>query len=164
MAGFYMAVPSTMDYSLLAWTLMGTSLTSGSAASWNHFLEVPFDSQMKRTQDRPLVQRAISPLHAATFALVSGTVGITILATCVNPLTAILGGLNLCLYSFIYTPMKRVHIANTWIGAVVGAIPPVMGFTAVNNAIGNWSFIDFSYFNYIFYVLFYQIFHRFFLV
>lgn len=95
---------------------------------------------MKRTQDRPLVAGLISPLHAASFAAVSGAVGLTILATCVNPLTALLGGLNLCLYSFIYTPMKRVHIVNTWVGAVVGAIPPVMGFTAINNAIG-WSLL-----------------------
>lgn len=131
-----MGVPGPMNYSLLASTLVGTTLTSGSAAAWNHFLEVPFDSQMKRTQDRPLVRGLVTPLHAATFAFVTGVAGISILATCVNPLTAALGGLNLFLYSFIYTPMKRVHIANTWVGAIVGAIPPVMGFTAINNAIG----------------------------
>ena len=136
LAGFYMGAPGTIDFSLLAPTLIGTALTSGSAASLNHFLEVPFDSQMKRTQDRPLVRGLITPFHAATFAFVSGVMGLTILATSVNLLTAFLGGMNLCLYSFIYTPMKRIHIANTWVGAIVGAIPPVMGFTAVNNAIG----------------------------
>lgn len=141
LAGFYMGAPGAINYPLLTSTLIGTTLTSGSAAAWNHFLEVPFDSQMKRTQDRPLVQGLISPLHAASFAFVAGVSGLTILATCVNPLTAVLGGLNLCLYSFIYTPMKRVHIANTWIGAVVGAIPPVMGFTAITNCIGEYSFL-----------------------
>lgn len=137
LGGFYMALPAgAMDFSLLAATLVGTSLTSGSAAAFNHYLEVPFDSQMKRTQDRPLVTGKVSPLHAATFAVISGATGLTLLATCVNPLTAALGAANLCLYSFIYTPMKRVHIANTWVGAVVGAIPPVMGFTAVNGFVG----------------------------
>lgn len=131
-----MGAPGAINYPLLASTLIGTTLTSGSAAAWNHYLEVPFDSQMKRTQDRPLVRGLITPLHAASFAFVSGVTGLTILATCVNPLTAALGGLNLCLYSFIYTPMKRVHIANTWVGAIVCAIPPVMGFTAITNCIG----------------------------
>ena len=131
-----MATTGAMDYALMASALAGTALTSCSAASFNHFLEVPFDSQMKRTQDRPLVQGLVTPLHAATFATLTGVAGVTILATCVNPLTAALGALNLGLYSFIYTPMKRIHIVNTWIGAVVGAIPPVMGFTAVTGVIG----------------------------
>lgn len=136
LGGFYMATPGAIDYTLLSSTLLGTSLTSGSAAAWNHYLEVPFDSQMKRTQNRPLVSGQITPFHAASFALVSGVSGLTLLATCVNPLTALLGAANLCLYSFIYTPLKRVHIVNTWVGAIVGAIPPIMGFTAINNFIG----------------------------
>ena len=136
LAGSYMAIESTVNPMLLISTLIGTALTSGSAAAWNHFLEVPFDSQMRRTQARPLVKGSLTPLHAATFATITGAAGLTILATYVNPLTALLGGVNLCLYSFMYTPLKRVHIVNTWIGAIVGAIPPIMGFTAVNNFIG----------------------------
>lgn len=131
-----MGLESSLNGSLLMSTLIGTALTSGSAAAWNHFLEVPFDSQMTRTQNRPLVQGSISSLHAALFASITSISGLTILATCVNPLTALLGGINLCLYSFVYTPMKRVHISNTWIGSIVGAIPPIMGFTAVSNQIG----------------------------
>ena len=53
----------------------------------------------------------------------------------VNPLTAGLGLLNLVLYAFVYTPSKRLSIANTWIGAVVGAIPPVMGWTAATGSV-----------------------------
>jgi len=130
-----MATTGAMDYTLLSSVLAGTALTSCSAAAFNHYLEVPFDSQMKRTQDRPLVQGLVTPLHAAGFATVSGVAGLTLLATCVNPITAQLCSLNLGLYSFIYTPMKRVHIVNTWVGAIVGAIPPVMGFTAVTGTI-----------------------------
>ena len=135
LSGFYMGLHSPLDWTLLTATLLGTALTSGSATTINQLLEVPFDSQMKRTQNRPLVLGRISPLHAFGFAAISGVTGLTLLSW-VNPLTAVLGATNLVLYSFIYTPMKRAHIANTWVGAIVGAIPPVMGFTAVNNYIG----------------------------
>lgn len=73
---------------------------------------------------------SFSPLHAATFAAVSGSLGLAILALGVNPLTATLGAFNLGLYTMVYTPMKRYSIANTWAGSVVGAIPPMMGWTA----------------------------------
>ena len=133
-----MGLHSPFDWSmatLMAATLLGTGLTSASATTINQFLEIPFDSQMKRTQNRPLVLGRISSLHSCGFAAVTGVAGLTLLSYA-NPLTAALGATNLLLYSFIYTPMKRAHIANTWVGAIVGAIPPVMGYTAVNNCIG----------------------------
>lgn len=136
LAGYAMASPTwALDPALLTATLLGTGLTSASAASLNQLLEVPFDSQMSRTKSRPLVLGQVSSLHAATFALVTGTAGLSTLAFCVNPLTAGLGAVNLILYSCIYTPLKRWNIINTWIGSFVGAIPPVMGFTAVTGAI-----------------------------
>jgi protoheme IX farnesyltransferase len=134
MAGFVMGCNS-IDPILLSSALLGTALTSSSAASLNQFFEIPFDSQMSRTQNRPLVLGQLSPLHAVTFSAVSGTLGLTILGTMVNPLTAALGATNLVLYSFVYTPMKRANIANTWVGSVVGAIPPVMGYTAATGVI-----------------------------
>ena len=71
-----------------------------------------------------------SPLHAIGFATVSGTAGLVILMFGVNPLTASLGLANLALYTMVYTPMKRLSIANTWLGSVVGAVPPMMGWAA----------------------------------
>jgi len=71
-----------------------------------------------------------SSLHALLFAGVTGTVGTTLLAMGANPLTATLGVFNLGLYTAIYTPMKRLSIVNTWVGSVVGAIPPMMGWVA----------------------------------
>jgi protoheme IX farnesyltransferase len=138
-----MGLHTSVDVSILTATLLGTALTSGSATALNQYLEVPFDSQMKRTQNRPLVVGHITPLHAIGFATVSGITGLTLLS-CVNSLTAILGASNLLLYAFIYTPMKRAHVANTWVGAIVGAIPPVMGFTAANNFIGIYLFRVFA--------------------
>ncbi|CAG2162764.1 unnamed protein product, partial [Oppiella nova] len=134
LSGYYMGLQTPIDPLILTATLVGTGLTSGSATAINQYLEIPFDSQMKRTQNRPLVLGRISGLHAMGFAGVSGLTGLALLSY-VNPLTAVLGASNLILYSFIYTPMKRAHIANTWVGAVVGAIPPIMGFTAATNCI-----------------------------
>ena len=71
-----------------------------------------------------------SPLHAVLFGLTTGITGVTLLWLMVNPLTGTLGTLNLLLYTAAYTPLKRVSILNTWVGAVVGAIPPLMGWAA----------------------------------
>ena len=100
------------------------------------FLEVPYDSQMNRTKDRVLVRGKLTPLHAFTFASISGLVGVGLLYFMVNPVTAFLGASTLFLYTAIYTPMKRLSALNTWIGAVVGAIPPLMGYTAMIDTIG----------------------------
>ncbi|RWS29094.1 protoheme IX farnesyltransferase-like protein, partial [Leptotrombidium deliense] len=134
LAGYSMASAS-FDASLMSATLLGTALSSSSAASLNQFFEIPYDSQMNRTRNRPLVLGKISPLHSVIFSAVTGVSGLAILSYFVNPITATLGVCNLVLYSFIYTPMKRANILNTWIGSIVGAVPPVMGFTAVTGVI-----------------------------
>ncbi|XP_055331440.1 protoheme IX farnesyltransferase, mitochondrial-like [Paramacrobiotus metropolitanus] len=140
MSGYAMA-PGVISPSTLALVTVGTALTSSAANSFNQFLEIPYDSQMTRTRNRVLVKGVISPLHAVTFGLVSGVAGIATLAAGVNPITACLGAANLMLYASIYTPMKRVSIANTWIGAVVGAIPPIMGWTACTGSIDTGALI-----------------------
>jgi len=96
----------------------------------NQLQEVPHDAQMARTRMRPLVRRAITPLHATGFAALTGIAGPTILWTMVNPTTAILGAANIALYAGVYTWLKRKHVVNTWVGAVVGGLPPLMGWTA----------------------------------
>ena len=78
---------------------------------------------------RPLVRRALTPLHAVGFAAVTGICGPLLLWT-VNPTTALLGASNIVLYAGVYTWMKRKTIYNTWVGSVVGALPPLMGWTA----------------------------------
>lgn len=77
----------------------------------------------------------ISPLHAVSFALACGVPGVALLTLAVNPLTGFLGALNIFLYTSCYTPLKRLSITNTWVGAVVGAIPPVMGWTAATGCL-----------------------------
>ncbi|KAF9285352.1 Protoheme IX farnesyltransferase, mitochondrial [Mortierella alpina] len=99
------------------------------------FVEPPYDAQMSRTRNRILVRKAVSPLHAWSFATLSGLGGVGLLAAAVNPLTAALGAANLVLYAGVYTPMKRMSIANTWVGSIVGAIPPMMGWAACTNSL-----------------------------
>ncbi|OCH94900.1 protoheme IX farnesyltransferase [Obba rivulosa] len=121
-------LPTTVPV-LLA-TAIGTALCSASANTLNQMQEVPFDAQMARTRNRPLVRRAISPVHAAGFALATGVAGPALLLTMVNPTTAVLGVANIGLYAGLYTYLKRRSVFNTWVGAVVGAIPPLMGWAA----------------------------------
>ncbi|XP_062858842.1 protoheme IX farnesyltransferase, mitochondrial [Trichomycterus rosablanca] len=133
-AGYAMA-PVPFDPITFALATLGTGLCSCSANSINQYFEVPFDSNMNRTKNRPLVRGQVSPLHAVSFALACGVPGVTLLTLAVNPLTGFLGALNIFLYTCCYTPLKRLSITNTWVGSLVGAIPPVMGWTAATGAL-----------------------------
>ncbi|XP_067914116.1 protoheme IX farnesyltransferase, mitochondrial isoform X2 [Heterodontus francisci] len=133
-AGFAMA-PVPFDLSCFLLATIGTGLASCAANSINQFFEVPFDSNMNRTKNRPLVRGQISPLHAVSFAVACSVPGIALLTLGVNPLTGALGAFNIFLYTCCYTPMKRLNTLNTWVGSVVGAIPPVMGWTAATGTI-----------------------------
>ncbi|XP_033224563.1 protoheme IX farnesyltransferase, mitochondrial [Belonocnema kinseyi] len=127
MGGYAMA-PAPFDLYTFSMCSLGTGLVSASANAINQFCEVPFDAQMNRTKNRVLVRGFLAPMHAVVFAGLSGTLGLALLYSQVNTLTAALGAANLVLYTLIYTPMKRISILNTWIGSVVGAIPPLMGW------------------------------------
>jgi len=132
------ALNSFRTSTLLA-TALGTALCSASANTFNQLIEIPYDAQMPRTAKRPLPSGAITPLHAFSFGTASGIIGLTTLYTCVNPLVASLGLLNIVLYSAVYTPLKRLSVTNTWIGALVGAIPPLMGWAACTNSLDPFS-------------------------
>lgn len=92
--------------------------------------EPKWDALMSRTRNRPLVRGLISPRGALLFAILSGLAGTTALYYGVNPTVSFLGALNIALYAGVYTPLKRVSVINTWIGALVGGIPPLMGWAA----------------------------------
>lgn len=114
----------------LALTLLGTTLCSWAANALNQWAEVPLDSQMPRTRARPLPRLVLTPFAAFNWAVLSGAAGIAVLALGVNPLAAGLAGLTVALYGGVYTPLKRISVLNTWAGALVGAIPPLIGWTA----------------------------------
>lgn len=123
------ATPSLSTLTLLFLTT-GTGLASASANTFNMLFEPAHDAKMSRTKNRPLVRGLISPRGALVFGLATGLAGIASLYYGVNPTTAFLGGLNIVLYAGLYTPLKRLSVLNTWVGAIVGGIPPLMGWAA----------------------------------
>ncbi|RCN34778.1 protoheme IX farnesyltransferase [Ancylostoma caninum] len=133
-AGVLMA-PVCISAVPLAACAAGTALLSSAANACNQLLEAPYDAQMKRTHSRVLVVHRFSPLHALSFAGVAAVCGAGTLYFFANPLAAGLGVLNVALYVGVYTPLKRTHIACTWAGAVVGAIPPLMGYAAATGTL-----------------------------
>jgi len=139
-AGYGMA-PGDLSMSTALLATIGTAMASASANSINQILEVPFDSQMNRTKNRVLVRGQVSTLHAATFSAVLASSSTALLYTLVNPITAGLSLFNLILYTSVYTPMKRYSILNTWVGSVVGAVPPLIGWTAATGSLDIGAFI-----------------------
>lgn len=129
-AGYVMGSPETVDFSGLAWTSLGTMMAAASANSLNQIFEISNDSVMKRTMKRPLPSGRMTRNHALVWAVSVGAAGISLLAYKANDLTAGLGAANIGLYAFLYTPLKQLHPINTWVGALVGALPPLMGWTA----------------------------------
>eukprot|EP00980_Cylindrotheca_fusiformis_P000222 scaffold52_cov183-Cylindrotheca_fusiformis.AAC.1 len=122
--------PLSEQAALAGCCIVGTALCSSSAAAFNQIFEIDRDSKMKRTQQRPLVVKALTVQEATTAATLWGISGASILALGTDPVTTALGIGNIGLYAGLYTYMKPRSIYNTWLGAVVGAIPPVMGWTA----------------------------------
>ena len=108
----------------------GTALAGASANALNMLLEPAYDAKMSRTRLRPLVRGLLSSRAALFFAMGTGIAGVALLHYGVNSTTAFLGAANILIYAGIYTPLKRLSILNTWVGAVVGGIPPLMGWTA----------------------------------
>src|SRR5262245_61070625 len=112
-------------------TLAGTMLVASGASALNQYLERDLDARMRRTQNRPLPQGRLTPDQALGFGVLTSIAGIVLLAFGVNTLTAFLSVLSLGSYLFLYTPMKTRSALCTLVGAIPGAIPPMMGWTAV---------------------------------
>ncbi|KAK4121953.1 mitochondria protoheme IX farnesyltransferase, partial [Parathielavia appendiculata] len=122
-------IPSLSPLTLLFLTT-GTTLCSAAANALNMLYEPDTDARMSRTRTRPLVRGLLTTRAAVLFALGCGAAGIAALYLGVNPTVAFLGAANIALYAGAYTPLKRVSAVNTWVGAVVGGIPPLMGWAA----------------------------------
>lgn len=108
----------------------GTALSCASANALNMLFEPQHDAKMSRTRNRPLVRGLITPRGALAFAVLTGAAGVGLLTYGVNPTVAFLSALNIFLYAGVYTPLKRISVVNTWVGALVGGIPPLMGWAA----------------------------------
>ncbi|KAI0126294.1 protoheme IX farnesyltransferase [Xylariales sp. AK1849] len=126
----------------LAFLTTGTALCSASANTLNMLYEPKTDAIMSRTRNRPLVRGLLSQRKAVAFAVLAAAAGVGGLYFGVNPTVAFLGATNIALYAGVYTPLKRLHWLNTWAGAIVGGIPPLMGWAAAagESATGTGSF------------------------
>lgn len=116
--------------------LLGTWLIAAGGSALNQFVERDTDALMQRTARRPLPAGRLHPHIALLFGMTLSFGGMVVLAVTVNLLTALLGTVALLAYVLVYTPLKRVTPLSTLIGAVPGAVPPVMGWTAVQNDLG----------------------------
>lgn len=135
-AGFLLASGPDLDLTLLAWTLLGTGLAASGAAALNQVFEREVDAKMRRTARRPIPSGRMSATHGLVVGVGLAVAGMGLLAGLVNWLTALLALATVLLYVGVYTPLKRMTPLNTIVGAIPGAIPPVMGWTAVSGTLG----------------------------
>ncbi len=131
--GFYLGAVGSVNYLLMFHALFGTALVAAGAAALNQWLERDFDAKMRRTASRPLPSGRLQPATVAIFGGLCSVLGLIYLAVLVNPLTSVIGAVTSVSYLFIYTPLKRVTWMNTLVGAIPGALPPLMGWTAARN-------------------------------
>jgi protoheme IX farnesyltransferase len=120
----------------LALTVLGTGLVAAGASVWNQVLERHSDALMRRTAMRPLPRGVVAPGEASLFGSVLAAAGTIILALGANALAATVALITFVLYAAVYTPMKRHTTLNTAIGAVPGALPPVIGWAAATGRLG----------------------------
>ena len=141
--GFSLAAhsPGDFPFSRLLNTLLGTLLVSSGAAALNQFIERRHDGLMRRTARRPVVLGGVSPRDAFLFGMFLSVTGIVYLQIFVNPLSAFVAATGLGIYLGLYTPLKRVTPLCTWVGAISGAAPPLIGWAAGSGSLrgpGAW--------------------------
>ena len=134
--GMFMAVPGMVPLDILVFGNLGIGLCAGAAAAVNHVVDSRIDIVMARTRNRPLAQGRVSTLQASLFALAIGLLGMFLLLTMVNALTAWLTLASLVGYAFIYTLfLKRATPQNIVVGGLAGAAPPLLGWVAVTGEV-----------------------------
>lgn len=135
LVGFYIGEQGAVNYLLLLHTILGTALVASGASALNQLLEKDYDALMSRTRSRPLPSGRLQSETALVFGAITASAGILYLAVMVNALTSFLSAVTLISYVFIYTPLKRITPLNTVVGAIPGALPPLMGWTASRGVI-----------------------------
>ena len=140
LSGYFLAALGPIDWMQLTATLVGTMLASLGANAFNQLIEVERDKRMHRTRNRPLPAGRLTRGQAVAFATACGIIGPGLLALLTSPLAGLLAAACLMLYVAAYTPMKVHSTMNTIVGAVVGALPPMVGWAAAAGTLeaGAW--------------------------
>jgi heme o synthase len=141
--GYVLALREVNVYSL-AMLFFGGFLMSGASVIINQIIEKDLDKVMKRTATRPLPTERLSVQEAMVFAVICFVAGTAILLVFTNVLTTLLSVLSFILYSFVYTPLKRVGPIAVFVGAIPGALPPLLGWTAATGVISHEALIIFG--------------------
>ena len=141
--GYILAADKIDMISIIVLALSGYMVT-GSSVINNQVLEIEYDNKMDRTKNRPLPTNKISSTNALIVSLVLMTFGLLMMAVYLNYLTALISLLSLLIYTFIYTPLKRVGPIAVFVGAIPGALPPLIGWVAFSNIISLEALIIFS--------------------
>jgi protoheme IX farnesyltransferase len=134
--GMFLAVPGLPPWRALVFGTLGIWLASSSAAAFNQLIDRRIDKLMARTAHRPLATGQLSSAQVFVFACAIGVLSMAVLVFCVNPLTAALTFAGLIGYAVIYTAfLKRATPQNIVVGGIAGAVPPLLGWTAVTNQV-----------------------------
>ena len=142
--GYALAMPSDIHWQTLLMIYLGGFLMSGAAVTVNQVIERDLDKLMTRTLNRPLPTGRVNVQEAILFSVVCLLTSTIILWIYANPLTVILSLLSLVLYSFVYTPLKRVGPIAVFVGAIPGALPPLLGWIAATGTISHEAMIIFG--------------------
>jgi protoheme IX farnesyltransferase len=134
--GFHLGSAGSADAVRLCHTLLGTVFAAAGALALNQFLERDLDAQMDRTRFRPLPDRRLDPTEALTFGVLTSAAGLLYLTLTVNALAGFVTAVIVVSYLFVYTPLKQRTSLCTIVGAVPGALPPVVGVAAARGALG----------------------------
>ena len=140
LAGYVMGGGDMSNAVLVVFTVVGTALVAGGASAFNQVIERNADSLMRRTRLRPVPDGRLQPAESLVFATALSITGLVILAAGVNLLSAGVALTTLLTYALIYTPLKRRSSFSTVVGAIPGALPPVIGWAAARDALspGGW--------------------------
>lgn len=133
--GYVIAAPASLRPGVLAAAMIGTTLVVAGANAMNQVYERQVDALMRRTRNRPLPSGRLWARPAGIFGLLVSAAGVALLAGLVNPVAAALGAAGFVLYVFVYTPLKRITVHCTLVGAIPGAIPPVIGWAAARGGL-----------------------------
>ena len=142
--GYILGNYGTVNWVSLLVFCFGGFLVSGGAITINQILEIEYDKVMKRTMDRPLPTNRVGKIEASMFAVLLLISGFTILFIFTNTLTVLISILSMLLYSFVYTPLKRVGPIAVFVGAIPGALPPLLGWVAATGQISYEALIIFG--------------------
>lgn len=142
--GYSLATRGQVDWTVLSVLTFAGFLMSGASVTINQVIERDLDALMERTKNRPLPTGRVTVFEASVFAVFCMVVSVVLLWIVSNPLTIILALVSMILYSFVYTPLKRVGPIAVFVGAFPGALPPLLGWIAATGGISHEALIIFG--------------------